>query len=189
MVTFKRKPIKGVKDLNSAELLQLLEIARILQKALERNDHDKLKELERSKPMLLMLLEYLIINSDNPNIDQSMILLLEKFLGITLGKDKGEDIEEEREEELSEEEKRRRLQHVIYEVYKILNPHQIAGETAINNFINNVRTRGINVAMRNEGKEFAKYFDANDLSNLESYKHSFVSALAKEGHKGGGKGM
>ncbi len=191
MTTFAPRHIRDVKDLTPEELLQLLEIARVLRMAMERNDQEKLKELEHSRPMLLMLLEYLIINSDNPNIDQGMVLLLEKFLGISLSKnkDKDKDLEEEREEELSEEEKKRRMQHMMYEVYKTLNPHQIAGETAMQNFIDNVRTRGIKVAMQHEGKEFASQFRPGDLKNLESYKHSFVSALAKEGHKGGGKGI
>lgn len=191
MTTFSSKHVKDVKSLSSEELLQLLEIARVLRMAMERNDQEKLKELEHSRPMLLMLLEYLIINSDNPNIDQSMILLLERFLGINLNKskDKDEELEEEKEEELSEEEKKRRMQIMMYEVYKTLNPHQIAGETAIQNFIDNVRTRGIKVAMQHEGKEFANQFRPGDLKNLESYKHSFVNALAKEGHKGGGKGL
>ncbi|MGV2431886.1 MAG UNVERIFIED_CONTAM: DUF5394 family protein [Rickettsiaceae bacterium] len=39
----------------------------------------------------------------------------------------------------------------IYEIYKMMNPRRIAGETAKDNFISNVFLYGLKVAMRYEG--------------------------------------
>lgn len=44
------------------------------------------------------------------------------------------------------------MRMVIYEMYKIINPNRIAGETAIENFINNVRFRGLKFALQHEVK-------------------------------------
>ena len=189
MATQKNTP--KIKDLSSEDLLECLRIGYVLKKAIETNDLSKQKELENSAPKLLMLLEYLILNLDNPNIDTSLIPTIERFLGISLKKEKEEaqELEEEKEDELSKEEKSRRLRLAVYEIYKILNPNRLAGETHIENFINNVITRGMKVAMEYEGKEFAKHFSKEDLKNVESYKPSFVEALNKEGHKGFGRGI
>lgn len=185
------KPIKWAKNMPPETLIEVLEIGHKLKKSLESNDLATQKELEAQKPLLLMLLEYLIINLDNPNLDKSLIPALEKFLGLNLAHEQEEEVEleEEREEELSQEEKQRRLRLAIYEIYKIFNPNRLAGETAIENFINNVQTRGIKTAMSYEGKEFAKYFNMEDLENVASYKKSFVAALEREGNKGFGKGL
>jgi hypothetical protein len=39
----------------------------------------------------------------------------------------------------------------IYEIYKMINPRRIAGETAKDNFISNVFLYGLKVAMRYDG--------------------------------------
>ena len=116
-------------------------------------------ELNASREKLTALLEYLVLNLDGPNIDPQLLIFLQKLLGI------------------------------VYEVYKILNPNRLAGETTLENFINNVQARGVKVALEYEGKEFEKMFDKKDLENLESHKFSFVNTLKNEGFRGGGRGL
>lgn len=169
------------------QLDKLFLLAYELKQALEKNDVVKLKEIERQKSLLIMLLEYLILNINNPSLDISIMYFLEVFLG--KAREKDVEVEEDKEEELTKEERERRHRLMVYEVYKVMNPNRLAGETSIENFINNVITRGIKTAMKYEGGNFAKFFDAKDLENLESHKHSFSQMLRDSGFKGGGRGM
>ena len=57
MTTFSSKHVKDVKSLSSEELLQLLEIARVLRMAMERNDQEKLKELHPYHEDFIKILE------------------------------------------------------------------------------------------------------------------------------------
>lgn len=174
-------------SMSREQLEKLFLLAYELKQALERNDIAKLKEIERQKSLLIMLLEYLILNINNPALDLSVIHFLQIFLG--KAKEKEIDVEEEKEEELTKEEMERRHRLMIYEVYKVMNPNRLAGETSIENFINNVITRGIKTAMRYEGADFAKLFETKDLESLESHKQSFTQMLKDGGFKGGGRGM
>ena len=171
------------------QLDKLLLLAYELKQAIQRNDVQKLKEIERQKSLLIMLLEYLILNINNPTLDLSIVHFLQMFLGKSKSKDTELEEEISPEDELSKEEKERRHRLMIYEVYKVMNPNRLAGETGIENFINNVITRGIKTAMKYEGANFAKLFDEKELENLESHKHSFAQMLRDGGVKGGGRGM
>lgn len=168
------------------ELQKLLKIAYELKNAMDTGSREQLKLLEQSKGLLAMLLEYLILNIGNPDVDVELINLLSRFLGFELSEEIEDEIEEEKEKKLSKEEKERRHRLMVYEVYKIISPRRLAGETDIDNFINNVRTRGVSVAVKYEGREFAKYFDAKELSNLESHSVAFRETLVKAGFRGGG---
>lgn len=187
--------ISGIKasSIDPETLLEALEIARDLQKKSSNTDDQSIKiALGKNRELLFKLLEYLILNMDNPNIDQSLVKFLSKILGVNLSKKKEKEKEEEEleeEVELSEEEKQRRNRLVIYEVYKILNPHRLAGETSLENFINNVRTRGIEEARKYEGADKEQDFDKKELEDLESHKFSFVKSLEAEGFKGKGRGL
>ena len=136
-----------------------------------------------------MLLEYLILNLSSQNVDVELINLIARFLGRDLRKEKDSELEEEREEELSKEEKERRHRLMVYEIYKMLNPRRLAGETEIENFIKNVLLRGIDVAVKYEGAEFAKCFAIKELQNLESLGHGFKVILKGACFKGAGLGM
>lgn len=171
------------------QLDKLFQLAYELKDAIQKNDAEKLKEIAAKKSLLIMLLEYLIMNIQNPALDLSVIYFLELFLGRYKEKDQEIEEEQSKEEELSKEERERRNRLMIYEVYKIISPNRLAGETAMDNFINNVKTRGIKTAMKYEGAEFAKIYDAKDLENLESHKRSFADMLKENGFKGGGRGM
>lgn len=168
------------------ELEKLLKLAYELKLAMQSGDVEKLKVLEQSRGMLISLLEFLILNLGGQDVDVEMINLIAKFLGIDLHKEREDELEEEKEEELTKAEKERRHRLMIYEIYKMLNPNRLAGETSLENFINNVKTRGINTALRYEGAEHVKGFKAKELDNLESHNHGFRAALVKAGFKGGG---
>ncbi len=90
------------------------------------------------------------------------------------------------EPELSAEEKniqRQQKQHVknllkrfvIYEIYKIMNPKRIAGETKTSNFTNNMITGGLKRALKYEGgkpKDLAKY-SPGMIKKLTKYHNKF----------------
>ena len=181
---------KKVEDLDPKVLSEAIEIARKLQTD-SSNSNFSAKDLNQHKNILAKLLEYLILNQDNPNIDISLIQFLERALGITKSKDKDKkkEQEEEKEEELSEEQKKIRYQQIMYEAYKILNPERIAGETSLENFISNVITRGIEVAREYDGAQYEKDFSKKEIDNLDSYKESFVDKLKSSGHEGFGRGL
>jgi len=181
----------SILGLSPEDLKKLLTVAYELKDALADGDKDKLRSLEKSRSLLVTLLEYLIMNEDNPNLDTSLIAMLLKFLGADVKKQKNEDNKEreEKEEFLSEEEKKHRLRLIFYEIYKIINPERLAGETPLQNFINNVKTRGIEVALKYEGAEVAQQFNLKNLKELEGGKLKFVEQLEKEGFKGFGPGI
>jgi len=71
----------------------------------------------------------------------------------------------------------------IYEVYKIMNPHQIAGETRKDNFIHNVIAGGLKRAMKYEG---------GTKEEIAAYSPKFIKSLEKQHDRfkrGGAKGV
>ncbi|MHC0449124.1 MAG: DUF5394 family protein [Candidatus Lariskella arthropodorum] len=150
------------------------------------------EEWNASIPTLSALFDYLVMNMENPNIDSNLLRIVMQILGISMRavKKKRENEKElEQEEELSEERKKQVIRLIIYEIYKITNPHQLAGETALENFINNVQTRGLEVALQYEGAKNAGMFTKDELENLESHRQSFVEMLKETGFRGKGRGL
>ena len=183
---------RKIEDLDPRVLAEAIEIARKLQA--NASDGSIISEdITKHKGILAKLLEYLILNQNNPNMDLSLIQFLEKALGITKSKkkdkDKDKELEEEKEEELSEEQKKIRYQQIMYEAYKILNPERIAGETSLENFLSNVITRGIEVAREYDGAQYENNFSKKEIQDLDSNKESFVDKLKSSGHKGAGRGL
>ncbi|MFI4983601.1 MAG: DUF5394 family protein [Rickettsiales bacterium] len=174
------------------DLANLFELADQLKKAISANDQDKIKSFESSKQFLSVLLEYLILNMDSMHFDQSLIAFLQRFLGLEEKKDKEGDKEEEKEDQpwsgLDEKEKRRRINFWVYAMYKALSPNRLAGETALENFVSNVKTRGVKVALDYDTSSIAKKFEKKDLAKLELGQASFVGALKSAGERGGGLG-
>ena len=77
----------------------------------------------------------------------------------------------------------------IYEIYKAMNPNRLAGETQLENFINNVQVHGIKTALQNEGKEYAKEISTTELGTLQSNTGKAAAAIRQSGaQKGGGMG-
>ena len=138
---------------------------------------------------MLSLLIYLRRNIKD--IDEDLFKFLCKLLGISFEKEKekAEEEEQEREEELSEEQRMHLYRLFCYEMHKILNPRQLAGETPLENFINNVVTRGVKVAIQEAPQYIIEAFDKESLDALESLKPSFVDAISKGGGKGFGRGL
>lgn len=193
---------KSIKSMDVESLIKLLNIAYDLRKAFENGKEIEPDELKIDVSLMVMLFEYLATNLDKENVDVKLLKFLEKFLGIKKNKKKKKQLEhaeqqneedleyeEEQEVELSKEEKERRYRLAMYEIYKVINPHQLAGETAFENFLNNVITRGVRVAMEYEGAEYAKVFDKELIENLESHRFSFVQNLKDHGAIGGGRGF
>lgn len=180
-MSFKDRVSKKSTELTPDELTKLMKLAYELKNAMEVGDKTKLDFLSTMRPLLLVMLEYLILNMDKPELDISLIPLLAKFLGIELSKEKEDEFEKAEEERLSEEEKKRRHRLVVYEIYKMMNPRQIAGETKLDNFINNVKTKGIKTAMLYEGSEYSKYFKKEDIKALEALGSEFKDILSKAG--------
>jgi hypothetical protein len=182
-----------VENLDPQVLAEAIGIARKLQAKIDSGSGESVSkdDILKHKGILIKLLQYLILNQNNPNMDMSLVLFLEKLLNIdrSKDKDKNKEQEEEKEEKLTEEQKKLRYQRIAYEAYKILNPERIAGETSLENFISNVVTRGIQIAREYDGAEYEKDFTKKDLGDLESYKESFVEKLKSSGHKGGGRGL
>lgn len=60
----------------------------------------------------------------------------------------------------------------VYEIYKVMNPHRIAGETKRQNFVNNYITGGLKNAMHYDPKEL-KHTSAQEIKQLEKAHNSF----------------
>lgn len=182
-----------VASLSAETLIDILEAAYALRKAIE-SGQDNSDLIKQQEPVMILLLEYLILNMDNPNIDKSIFAFLDKIFGDKLKKKNiskysGRELdaqEEELEEELTKEEKEIKLRAAIYEIYKITNPNRLAGETALENFIKNVKTRGVDFAMKHDGHEYAQKFTKTELKNLSSYTSIVKSQIHDAGGRGGG---
>jgi len=165
------------------ELYKTMELIKEISYQFEHNPSIADQLIENNKVQLVLLLNYIIKHSVKCDIAPHILRHICKMLGINLSNGKDEEIEEELEEELSNEEKQRRMRLVIYELYKITNPRQLAGETEIENFINNVLTRGLKTALKYDSGGVAKSFSEKDLNNLESWKPSFVASIKCNGVK------
>lgn len=150
--------------------------------------HDDIT-LQKRKTLLAKLLQYLIANPQLAVTHKSLIAAIRLILGIKIEQEHEDTIEAEKEAGLSLAERKRRYELAVYELYKIINPRQLAGETALDNFLNNVAMRGLEVARYYQGNQFAMQFNAGDLVKLASYRHNLVVILAEEGVKSFGRGM
>ncbi|WP_410528553.1 DUF5394 family protein [Rickettsiales endosymbiont of Peranema trichophorum] len=143
-------------------------------------------KLEANKELLVAILEYLIVHAHSLKVDAGLIIFLENVLGIgKIKKDaqKEQEEQEQEEKELSNEEKERRYRILVYQIYKIMNPRRLAGETKLDNFIHNVQARGIKEAMKYEGMEYAKNIKQSDVNAMESNRGTFLARLKSDGLK------
>jgi hypothetical protein len=184
---------KEIFKLSPHQLLEALTAVYQLRTIMENGDTKEAAHfLAKNKILLQDLLEYLILNMDNPNLDITLLHFLEKVLGIgkNKSKEKKQDLKEEREEYLSKEELELRYRLLMYEIYKITNPHRIAGETSLENFLNNIQLRGIEVARQYEGARHADKFTKSDLEVLDSHRHENAKRIREDaGVKTGGRGV
>lgn len=63
----------------------------------------------------------------------------------------------------------------VYELYKVMNPRRIAGETKKDNYINNTMVRGHKIASLYEGgsKAEVQSYDKQELARIEKQSNSF----------------
>lgn len=174
--------------ISQSKLNKLLEIAYNLRRAFAEGKEIEEKELAEAKVFLAMLLEYLIKNRDNPNVDVSLIEFLEKVLGVKRSKDKVKEpsLQEKEAKRVMDEYKKHRQRMVMYEIYKVINPNQLAGETKFENFLNNLVTRGLHVARQYNGKEYENMFTTKEIENIASYGNIFKELIKETGTRGKG---
>lgn len=174
---------KHQKDLNPESISEALLVASELKLAIAENDEEKLEELESKKGLLLMLLEHILNDSLSHKIDPYLLDFLLKYFGIKLPKAhefSAQYYKEEEKKKKAEQELLHRL--IIYEIYKILCPNKLAGETEIDNFINNTRTHGRDYAIKHAEPDFKKLYIYHIASMMESSptssnKKSFVDLV------------
>ncbi|AEI88877.1 MAG: hypothetical protein IRD7MM_01850 [Candidatus Midichloria mitochondrii] len=133
------------------------------------------------KMVLMRLLEHLITTKGN--------LELDKLIKIILALLKMKKNSMKKEEELSEEELKTQTRFVIYEIYKMLNPSRIAGETEIQNFIDNVMIRGVEAALYYDRRNISRGFSKEELKILGQRSKTALRRIDAFGSRGWGKGM
>ncbi|CAG7591504.1 MAG: DUF5394 family protein [Candidatus Midichloria sp.] len=133
------------------------------------------------KMVLMRLLEHLIATKD--------ILELDKLIKIILALLKMRKDSTKKEEELSGEELKTQTRFVIYEIYKMLNPSRIAGETEIQNFIDNVMIRGVEAALYYDRRNISRGFSKEELKILGQHSKTALRRINAFGSRGWGKGM
>ena len=111
--------------------------SRALEHKLKGNEQDILDQLTTLSHFLMM---------------QKTPLVQEATLGVQGPKDKYSNLTAAAIQSTKQILKR----FAVYEVYKIMNPRRIAGETSRDNFVSNFVTGGIKKAMQYEPKEFQK---------------------------------
>lgn len=89
---------------------------------------------------------------------------------------------------LTEEDKKRIKEELkrmaIYELYKMLNPSQVAGESPFQNFFNNIIVGGLKLASLHEGKEFLEKLSKSEQQNLLQQHNTFKQDFNVENVKG-----
>ncbi len=141
---------------------------------------------ERIK-FVLMRLFATFITTSNITLFKDLLKLLAIFL--KKSKQIQENELEEESEFLTEEEIKTQTRFIIYEIYKIINPNKIAGETQIENFISNVIVRGIEAALYYEKRNVSKIFSPKELRILKDNSKSILGQLKAFGTIGFGRGI
>lgn len=103
--------------------------------------------------------------------EKNMLAYLKKMLGMDYSQKQERKQEYETLNRKAKKEYTRLLKlFIIYEIYKITNPQQLAGETELDNFINNTLTRGL---------DYAKKFTHRDEESLEQLIKTAGAQLTK----------
>lgn len=176
--------LKDNGEVSEVQLKKLIEIARNLRQVFKEKLLIDEKKLAEAKQFLAMVLKHLIKNRHKTEIDLTLIEFIEEVLGIKKEKLKEEENYQEKENKrVKEEFKKHRYRMAMYEIYKVLNPAQLAGETKLDNFLNNLMTRGLAVAQKYQGGEFTKLFSAKDMEYISSYRH-IIKEMLHEAQQG-----
>lgn len=176
----------SIHALDPKDLLELLQAAYTL---MQSHNPEKMSARDFDERSMIHLLVYCVDHMKE--IDSELLEFIAKLLGIdlqNLQKERDElEEEQEHEEEISQELKEKQMKFIIYEYYKITNPAQLAGERPIENFVNNLMTRGIKTALKHN-PEFKSFFSKDEIQDIASHRPSFIKGLEAEGVQIGGKG-
>lgn len=105
---------------------------------------------------------------------------LTKVKGLTKNKNPVKEKLLEEDKKITIQIKKNLEKFMVYEIYKILNPRKIAGETRLDNFINNMITGGLKRASKYEGGK---------AKDLRKYSPSLIKKLNKQHSKFNKKGI
>ncbi len=154
------------------------------------------EEIQENRAVLEKLLQYLIQNIHNPEIDVALIKMLADMLGHNLESTEisnhldYSNIEKTAEEQkLEKEEYERIMRIIIYEIYKMINPKQIAGETRMENFINNATLYGLEAAIAYDKNPNDIVKMAEKLNIECGEKESFVEKISKHINQSNQRGL
>lgn len=156
------------------------ECYNIISNIVNKNKKVSEEDSDDLKMVLMRLLEHLITTKDSLELDKLIKIIL-ALLKIRKNSTK--------EEELSEEKLKTQTRFVIYEIYKMLNPSRIAGETEIQNFIDNVMIRGVEAALYYDRRNISRGFSKEELKILEQHSKTALRRINVFGSRGWGKGM
>jgi hypothetical protein len=171
----KRSGLKyNAQDLEAMIILWLKSIIERFADMGEEIDFNKLTADEKAK--IMKEIESLVAKLKKSGVavgsDQIQKLLIEGLF-VVLKKFQKKQKKEYEYEFLTEKDKKnikaQLIRWAIYELYKIINPRQLAGETKMENFINNVLVGGI---------EYAKEYSGGSPEEIKSY--GFDSGFLKE---------
>lgn len=178
--------IKQLKKANnvSLESALILMCQNILDKysgkSLGEFDFNSLSEAEKQAIIkeITEILQELELSALIPSATETIeliISILQRAFSKTKKKDKELEFLTERDKKRIEEELKRAA---IYELYKITNPHRIAGETERENFFNNAVTRGVAFARKFEGggDKDLKNYDKSFFRDIEKARHNFLKS-------------
>ncbi|MDJ1257732.1 MAG: DUF5394 family protein [Candidatus Midichloria sp.] len=157
------------------------ECYNIISDIVNKNKKVSEEDSDDLKIVLMRLLEHLITTKDS--------LELGKLIKIILALLKMRKNSTKKEEELSEEELKTQTRFVVYEIYKMLNPSRIAGETEIQNFIDNVMIRGVEAALYYDRRNISRGFSKEELKILGQHSKTALRRINAFGSRGWGKGM
>jgi hypothetical protein len=149
-------------DLNEIQSKVILLIKAYLKKKhKDKIPHDKTVEEQISKDINDISSKFMVNLSANARLDAQG----NKIEHSTLSKQVQSDV------------KRVIKNFAIYEVYKVMNPRRIAGETAKDNFAHNMAYRGEKKAMKYEGgkEEANKEYGSDEVAKIKKQ----VSSLGK----------
>jgi NTP pyrophosphatase (non-canonical NTP hydrolase) len=183
-------------------LQEVLQEVYELRQALSSDDKSAAVQLNNNREKLEQLLDYLVNNMHNPEIDAALIRMLADMLGVSLEdthlgesifSNTDEQIKTPEEKRLEKEQHDQLVRFLIYEIYKMMNPKQIAGETRLDNFINNAILYGVKAAIQHENKHFVQStLSEKDLHALDKIDgHSFVQDIQRgiDSIRQGGRGI
>ena len=169
------------KNLNQASYAAK-ECTNIISAIIKRNKQVSEKEINDLQFVLVRLLEHLVTTNSDIEL-KKLVQIIIAFLKIARNKKSTE------EQQIEQEQINQQTRFVIYEIYKMLNPNRIAGETELQNFIDNVIVRGVEVALYYDRRNISKRFTNDELKMMAKNSKTALSRINAFGARGFGRGI